>query len=301
MNTGSLWQRLLRGVRRTLYRLDWPAFAGREFDAEIMSVPVTDRYHAKQGRSTGRLVLERGRDRLVIYLKRHRRLSWWQHLLATLWPGPGWSPALAEWRHLQWAQKHGFPVPAPVAAGEFIGPWLRLRSFLAVEELTGMLPLHEAIPLAMQRLPPEVFRSWKTRLIEEIARLARALHQARRYHKDFYLCHLFVPEEDIGRPYSLRGRVFLIDLHRLGHHRWLGWRYRVKDLAQLLYSADIPGIDDRDRLRFFRCYWQADQLGSRGRHLRRAILWKAGRYRRHNAKKSRVVSQVHAFREVAAS
>src|SRR5205085_6601985 len=144
----NFWRRLLRGSRRLQQRPDWEEFAGAGWAERILAVHVTDRFHAKQGRSTGRWVLETGGQRLAVYLKRHYRLPWWQGWLATLWPEAGWSPALEEWHNLEWARAHGLPVPAAVAAGEFIGPWGRFQSFLAVEELYGMLPLHEAIPAA---------------------------------------------------------------------------------------------------------------------------------------------------------
>ena len=144
----SFWQRLTRGTRRLHERSDWGTFAGSDWPDTIMAVDVTDRFHAKQGRSTGRWIVEQEGRRLAVYLKRHYQLPWWHGLLAALWPGRGWSPALQEWQHLEWASAAGLPVPAAVAAGEFIGPWGRLQSFLAVEELHGMLPLHEAIPAA---------------------------------------------------------------------------------------------------------------------------------------------------------
>ena len=70
---------------------------------------------------------------------------------------------MQEYRHLEWAREQGVPVPAAVAAGEFIGPWGRLSSFLAVEELTDMLPLHQAIPLAASQLQADVFRRVEAR------------------------------------------------------------------------------------------------------------------------------------------
>lgn len=300
----TLWQRLLAGSRRLRQGADWDRFAGTDWPDRIMSVPVTDRFHAKQGRSTGRWILHHADQRLGVYLKRHYRLPWWQRLLATLWPGRGWTAAMREWRNLQWAQAQGLPVPRPLAAGEFIGPWGRLQSFLAVEELTGMVPLHEAIPAAAGVLDPAAFRCWKAGLIEELARLARALHERRYFHKDLYLCHFFIRKEDIpsaalAQPVTgpaWRGRVHLIDLHRLTWHPWTAPIWRVKDLAQLLYSSEIAGVAVRDRLRFWRAYVRGE---GRSRWLRRLVLWKWQRYRRHNTKQqARLVRNALEKREV---
>lgn len=279
--TGSLWQRLATGVRRLRQRGDWPAFAGADWADRIMQVEVSDRFHAKQGRSTGRWRLHAEGRQLSVYLKRHYRLPWWQGWLAALWPGQGWSPAFQEWQNLQWARLVGLPVPEAVAAGEYIGPWGRLQSVLAVEELTGMLPLHEAIPLAAQRLPPRVFHRWKAGLVEEMARLTRELHGRRRFHKDLYLCHFYIAESDIkgAGPEDWRGRVNLIDLHRLGHHPWTGPIWQVKDLAQLLYSSEIPGVTSHDRVRFWRFYRGRRRAAG---YLRRLVMWKYRNYRRHN-------------------
>ena len=205
--------------------------------------------------------------------------------MATLWPGQGWSPALQEARHLQWAQGQGLPVPGVVAAGEAIGPWGRLQSFLAVEELTDMLPLHQAIPAAAGQMTPRAFARWKRGLVSEMARLTRKLHVRRCFHKDLYLCHFYIPRADtLAEPAQWRGRMHMIDLHRLGHHP-LTWRlWQVKDLAELLYSSAVSGVSAGDRMRFWRDYLGADrQLGACW--LRRVVLLKWRRYRRHNDKK----------------
>jgi heptose I phosphotransferase len=173
-----------------------------------------------------------------------------------------------------------------VAAAEYIGPWGKLRSVLAVEELAGMLSLQEAIPLAAVRQDAASFRYWKRGLVAELARLTRMLHDRRCFHKDFYLCHLFIAEEDTrGTPErGWRGHVHLIDLHRLGHHPWT-WRFwQTKDLAQLLYASDIVGIDARDRLTFWRGYLGDGPDRPRYPWTRRAILYRWRRYRQHNAR-----------------
>ena len=135
-------------------------------------------------------------------------------------------------------------MPEVVAAGERIGPWGELQSFLMVAELTGCLPLHEAIPLLAARLDRDSFGRLKRELIGEMAEITARLHRARVFHKDLYLCHFYL---DMGEPGSI-GRLALIDLHRLAEHRLTGAWWRWKDLGQLLFSTfDVAGIDDRDR------------------------------------------------------
>jgi hypothetical protein len=285
--SSGLWRRLVRGERRVQHRPDWLEFAGPAWAEHIMHVSLTDDFHAKQGRSTGRWTLHNKGRRLAVYLKRHYRLPLWHGLVATVWPGTGWSPALQEARHLDWAQRHGLPVPAVVAAGEAIGPWGRLQSFLAVEELTDMLPLHQAIPAAAAHFRSAILAHWKRGLVVEMARLTRELHLRHWFHKDLYLCHFYIPRADTqAEPTNWSGRTHLIDLHRLCHHP-LTWRvWQVKDLAELLYSSEVVGVTARDRLRFWRHYLGADRRLDAW-WLRRAVLLKWRRYRRHNDKKGR--------------
>ncbi len=247
-----------------------------------MVEPVTDRLHEKQGRSIGRRIFADGSDQLSVYLKRHYRLPWWQGLLATLFPNRAWSPGLQEWQHLVWAAAQGFAVPRPVAAGQSAGPWFRLQGFLAVEELRGFLPLHEILPLAASQLAPAEFARWKRGLTAELARLARELHRRHVFHKDLYFCHFYVPEV-LTRlvPESWVGRVVLIDLHRLARHRFTAPWWQAKDLAQLLYSSDVPGVTARDRVRFWKFYRSGWVGSSPGRWLLPLVRWKWRLYQRH--------------------
>ncbi len=297
----SFWQRLCRGGRRLRQRADWGLLLGGGWADRVMEVPVTDRFHAKQGRSTGRLVLEQDGRRLAVYLKRHYRLPRWRGLLATLWPAAGWSPALREAHNLEQARSLGVPVPEVIAAGEYVGPWGRLQSFLAVEELADMLPLHEAVPLAASRLDGAAFARWKRGLLAEMARLVRLLHGRRWFHKDLYLCHFYVARGDTASLPDWRGRVHVIDLHRLAHHPW-AWRFwQTKDLAQLLYSSDVPGVTARDRLRFWRLYLGGGRRGWLVGWLRRLVLLRWRRYRRHNERRKRkALPRPHPAGEAAA-
>lgn len=263
---------------------EWPSFAGDDWLDGIMDVPVTDRFHAKQGRSIGRWALTAGGRRVVVYLKRHYELPRWRGWLARLLPGRAWSPGLEECEHLAWARSNGLPVPRVLAAGERRRPGGRLQSFLAVEELTDCLALHEAIPHARRRLSADDFARWKRGLVRELARLCRELHRRRRFHQDLYLCHFYIPAADCGRvPDGWAGLVTMIDFHRLARRR-VGRRWwQVKDLGQLLFSTvGVGGVTARDAARFWKLYRAADRTpGWVGRLAR----WKAERYTRHNAKR----------------
>jgi heptose I phosphotransferase len=250
-----------------------------------MDVTETDRKHEKQGRSIVRWAVS---DSLTVYLKRHWRLPILSGLLARLFPRRAWSPGLQEWGHLTWARWAGLPVPRAVAAGEFRGPAGKLRSFLAVEELTGMLPLHEAVPVAFGKMTALDFARWKRGLVAELARICRAMHRLRAFHRDLYMCHFFVAEIDLDRvPTKWNGRVFVIDFHRFGRFP-LSWPFRqVKDLAQFLFSTvGVAGITPRDLVRFWTNYRDGDwaRVTKPPTGLLRFIQWKARQYGRHNRK-----------------
>jgi heptose I phosphotransferase len=277
MSRGTFLDRLLHGTRWAWtderHRDRLPA----DLAESVMAIQSSDRFHAKQGRSTARVRFDATGGPLSVYLKRHDRLPWFNRMAALLHPGGGHTPATAEWRHLERARGLGIPVPDVVAAGEEVGPWGQLRGFLMVAELVGADELNRVIPLMSKTLDPLGFARFKREVIVEMAGITARLHSARSFHKDLYLCHYFLdPSLPTGH------RLTLIDLHRLATHRWMPWRWRWKDLGQLLYSTmDVAGLDDRDRLRFWKHYRAALKL-SWPRLEARAIRAKAARYLAHN-------------------
>jgi heptose I phosphotransferase len=259
-----------------------------------MTLDTPDRLHVKQGRSTARVVFHLGDQTgrsggpgpraLSVYLKRHYRLPWTARLAAMIHPSGGYSPAAEEWTHLERGRALGIEVPDVVAAGERIGPRGGLTSFLMVAELTGCEALHEALPKLAARLDRREFARLKRRVIAEMARIAATLHNARLFHKDLYLCHFFLDLDRVGQ--DVRDiRIVLIDLHRLSSGGvWPAW-LRWKDLGQLLFSTiDVEGIDDRDRLRFWRLYRRRSPL-TMATWQAAIVAFRAGRYRAHNRKR----------------
>lgn len=277
---GNVVDRFVRGTRWGWRSESHGDRLPADLETTVMQLQSDDRLHAKQGRSTCRVRFDSPKGPLTVYLKRHYRLPWPTRIAAMLHPEGRHSPAGSEWRHLHKGQELGLLVPEPVAAGETIGPWGQFQSYLMVEELTGFLPLHEAIPEMSRRLEPEAFDRWKRRLITAMAALTARLHGAKTFHKDLYLCHYYIDCERADSP------LYLIDLHRLATHRVSSAWWRWKDLAQLLFSTvDVEGINESDCLRFWAFYRRQMQLHAPRWELR-MIRARAARYLSHNRKKA---------------
>jgi heptose I phosphotransferase len=242
-----------------------------------MNINSSDRFNAKQGRTTARVRFDSPSGPLSVFLKRHDKLPIIARVAALLHPTGHHTPAATEWQHLEQARALGIQVPEVVAAGEEIGPWGRLRGFLMVAELIGAEEVNFVIPRLEKTLDAQSFARFKRQVIREMADIAAKLHAANSFHKDLYLCHYFL---DPTKPDG--SRLTLIDLHRLARHRVNAWRWRGKDLGQLLFSTNgIEGIDDRDRLRFWMHYRRRMKLRW-PRFEARIIRVKAARYIAHN-------------------
>jgi heptose I phosphotransferase len=269
--------RLIRPPLRRHHVPDWAAHLGADWHRRLLEADLTDRLHRKQGRNIARWTLRGSAGRLAVFVKRHYTHSWWQSLAPF-----ARSDAAREWHHLRQANGLGIPVPRAVAFAEWSNWPGRLRSAIVLEELDGMVGLHEAIPLAAKLLSRAAFRRWKVGLIVELVRLTKKLHDRGYFHRDLYLCHFFISSEAIEAGVSRwASRVVLIDFHRLSRQRLLPMIGRAKDLAQLLYSARLPGVTNRDVALFWRLYCGEERRPV----LRRLIEWKARRYELHNRKR----------------
>ncbi|MEZ6142349.1 MAG: lipopolysaccharide kinase InaA family protein [Zavarzinella sp.] len=252
----SFWKRRTHGYTKLEATDHWRSIAPAGWESTVMASEEPKVFAAKQGRSiaTWQLHDREGKPTLV-YLKRHYRQPWRTRLAALFFPRRAWTPGLQEWHHLQWATEHGFAVPTALAAGEYLLPDGQLHGFIAIQELQGMVALHEAIPRAYDTMAPGDFRQWKRQLIRMLAEMSIALHRTDHFHRDWYLCHFYIPENWIGATqFPAHEQMYVIDFHRLIHKRWRRTFGIAKDLGQLLYSSDLPGISTRDRLEFWALY-----------------------------------------------
>ncbi len=266
-----------------VFRLPFGCQPPRWLNRQLMALPLADRYHAKQGRSTAAWVTPDSGRR--VFVKRHYRFPLSIRALAVAAPQRAWSPAFREWSGLLLAACAGVRVPAPVAAAQFVGPGLRLQSVLVVEELHGYLPAHEWLVEARSRLSLERWHDLAEQLMAAAGRTAARLHRARLFHKDLYLCHFFVPETRLAHGWIAPADIVLIDFHRLSRHRTGYLHWLIKDLAQLLYSAREAGVPGHAIERFFDTYWPAAGWPASSRPVLRYLAErKARRYWAHNEK-----------------
>ena len=178
------------------------------------------------------------------FVKIHRGVGWreiFKNLFQFKLPVTG---AANEFQALAKLSELGIATMKSAAFAErFFNPAKR-ESFLITEELTEVVTLEDW----GAENPVSPLRS---RLIRAVARSAGAMHRAGINHRDCYICHymLHLPTQNNREP-----TVYVIDLHRAQIRKRVPYRYWVKDVAGLLFSAWSAGLTRREALRFIREY-----------------------------------------------
>ena len=126
-----------------------------------------------------------------------------------------------------------------------------IESFIITEDLVQTLSLEEVGEQWV--LAGEVPVLFKRALINKVANIARRMHGAGINHRDFYLAHFLMPEQDVATQ-TVEGPMYMIDLHRSQVRRAVPRRWRIKDLGGLYFSTARFGLTHRDLLRFIRAY-----------------------------------------------
>lgn len=251
-----------------------PAFEGalihrgwRTVDAVMGDNSVSVRRRiAERDNASLDLVLPREGRSVPCYLKRH-----WSRSLVARWRERGWSgmpPGLAEAHAVGKCQAAGVDTMTVIAAG-----WRPGQTSSTDESffLSAKVPGEPADDLWRQRASEGDWRPGgpeRAALLVSLATLARKLHAARLFHRDFYWCHFLVEESG---PTEFRPR--LIDLQRIHSPRLIAQQPRLKDLAQFFYSAPRPRwTPDEEAL------WWKTYLGERSGGWRAAVRLRAWFY-----------------------
>lgn len=227
-------------------------------------------------RSVTRFTLPDGEGEKAFFLKRHHHPSFGEQIRELFRQGSFLSGGRKEWENIRRIRQLGISTVDPVGFGERREWGWEVESFLISLELKEACRLTEFIPKHLS--PPLNFAllSRKRLLLRKLALLARRMHEAAFFHRDFYLGHLFVK--------SLEGdemELCLMDLQRIFSPRWRIGRWRIKDLASLNFSAPRGWFTTADRLRFYKQYRGISRLEERDRLLIRRIIKKSRRIWAH--------------------
>ena len=185
------------------------------------------------------------------FLKLHWGVGWLEILknLVTLrLPVLG---ASNEWRAIIRLEELGVETMELAAYGEEGLNPASLKSFVVTRELEHCVSLEDYCSEWKCNPPDPVF---KRSLIERLARISRTLHDNGVNHRDYYICHFLLRTPWQGEPEKLH--LYLIDLHRVQIRKRTPYRWRVKDIGSLYFSAMDIGLTSRDLLRFIRHYRQ---------------------------------------------
>ena len=208
----------------------------------------------------------------VIFVKIHRDVPLKRRLNVT---GRGSSsPAHIEWDAISMMRKTGFDVPDPVAFGEEINILgCPRRSFIITREVVGKQLDHLLEPgFPNPKELPE--RQARNQVLRDVAGMVRRFHSTGFYHKDLYLCHLIVTQDERW------GRPFFIDLERVDRDFPPRRRWLVKDLAALYYSAPST-VTKADCLRFLLMYMSKTRVDAHTKRCVRDIVHKAHKIASH--------------------
>jgi heptose I phosphotransferase len=216
-----------------------------------------------QQRQTMRCEAPSGR---VYYVKRYNSPpgeSFWAGLLARQFS----SPAAREWAVLRRLERLGIAAPHPAACIEERNGKRVARAALITAGLPAEISLEKII--LEQPLPP----ARRQRFARELGAILRAMHEGGVNHRDFYLVHIRVGEDD---------KLYVTDLNRADIRKRVTRRWRVKDVAALLHSAPAA-VTATDKARFARAYF-GQQLREHKSFVR-AVVRKSARMTAHTRKR----------------
>ncbi|GAB1258482.1 lipopolysaccharide core heptose(I) kinase RfaP [Aurantivibrio plasticivorans] len=199
----------------------------------------------KEGRKTQRFEF----GDAVYYVKHHSGIGWGEYLKNLSQLKKPVIGARNEWEAINCLHQLNIHTLTPVAFGERGVNPASQESFLITRELTGVLSLAKYAETWPQQ--PPVFTE-RFHLIHAVADIARQIHQAGINHRDLYICHFLLKQEgkDLRNPI-----LHLVDLHRAQIRNKVPFRWLVKDVASIYFSAMDIGLTKRDILRFMRRYF----------------------------------------------
>lgn len=218
-------------------------------------------------RGTERVVLNDGGRKLEAFIKRYNPPPLGERLKCLFSGKKGDYDALDEWNALLSFHRLGLKTMTPIAAAKLEDG----RSC----DLTLSLGEHQRASVFFTE---STAAERRLEIAGKIGAYAGKMHAAEHAHQDLYLVHFFIlPGDEIN----------LIDLQRVVPPSGFAERWLIKDLAQLIFSAD-PWWNEGEQNAFQKAYAEKFGRDIRGDDkLWRRINAKAERIKRRDLKKQK--------------
>jgi hypothetical protein len=227
-----------------------------------------------------RLQFEVGSPPTTVFLKRYDRppiglqiKNWLCHHKKT-------SYGFVDFETANSLTRKGINTPKTICYGEQWGSFFEKRSFIITEKIPNAEPLEQKLPDCFTASFTTENLKLRRIFIRNLADFVKKFHGTGYRHRDLYLCHIF---------YNTSGEFYLIDLSRAFKPKLLGERYRIKDIAQLYYSAPGSIFSKTDRMRFYMGYRKCDRLNAEDKGFIEKVINKAKQMARHDSKRGRVI------------
>jgi heptose I phosphotransferase len=240
----------------------------------------TSLHKDNMARHRSRMQIDVDDGRTVFFLKRYDRPSVTTQLANWLSHGKRAATSVFDFLPTEELAKVGINTPKTIAYGQQWDGCLERRSFIITEKIANAQSLEKKLPDFFQEAPSAENVRLRRAFIDQLADFARTFHETGFRHRDFYLAHMFLTDDN---------ELYLIDLQRTFKPLVFAGRYRVKDIAQLYYSAPGPNFSRADRLRFYRRYTGRKKLTRSDRLFIKRVKAKAWRMADHDIKHGREV------------
>jgi heptosyltransferase-2 len=165
-----------------------------------------------------------------------------------------------------------------ISYGQERGIIFERKSFIITEEIPRAQSLESKLPPCFYNPPVLVNLKIRRAFINRLGQFIGKFHQTGYRHRDLYFSHIF---------YGDNNEFYLIDLARAFKPLIFFSRFRVKDIAEIYYSAPAKYFSATDRMRFYHSYTGRRGLDTDDKLFIRKVINKENRIARHDSKHSK--------------
>ena len=174
----------------------------------------------------------------------------------------------------------GINTPKTISYGEQWGTFFEKRSFIITEKIPYAESLERRLPDYFNGPATTENLRLRRNFIAQLAAFVKKFHETSYRHRDLYFSHIFYSDSD---------GFYLIDLARVFKPVLFAERFRIKDIAQIYYSAPGRYFSGTDRLRFYLALTGQRKLTNKDKLFIRKVINKAKLMARHDVRHGRQV------------